>query len=200
MIFLDKIHKIKEIIIVEGLHDKIRLGRLIDTVIITTDGFQIYKNKEKIALIKRLGEVCGVIVLTDSDSAGSRIRGFLKNTLKLQNIKQVYTPQIKGKEHRKDKASKEGFLGVEGIDCDILLDLILQTASIDIDNSPKITKQDFMEFGLSGHTNSSALRRELCKSIGLPPRISSTALVDAVNSLYTPNEFKKILQKSSLNQ
>jgi ribonuclease M5 len=186
------LHKIKEIIIVEGLHDKIRLGQLIDTVIITTDGFQIYKNREKIALIKRLGEECGVIVLTDSDSAGARIRGFLKNTLHLQNIKQIYIPQIKGKEHRKDKPSKEGFLGVEGINGDVLVDLILQSAHIDNKNAPKITKLDFFEYGLSGNSNSGTLRRRLCEKINLPPKISSVALLDAVNSLYTPAEFTEL--------
>ena len=113
--------KINEAIIVEGKYDKIKLCSVVDAVIIVTDGFGIFKDAEKLALIRYYAEKTGIVILTDSDSAGRKIRGYIKGAVKNGVVKNVYTPDIFGKEKRKTKPSAEGKLGVEGIDCDILL-------------------------------------------------------------------------------
>ena len=71
--------KIKMPIIVEGKYDKITLSNVVDTLIISTDGFRIFKNKEMCDLIRLVAHRDGVIVMTDSDSAGNVIRNHIKN-------------------------------------------------------------------------------------------------------------------------
>ena len=182
--------KIKEVILVEGLHDKIRLEQVVDTLIISTDGFGIYKNSEKKSLIKKLAKERGLIILTDSDSAGFRIRSFIKNILGDTPVKHAYIPQIPGKERRKPKPGAEGILGVEGISLDILKEIL---AGIDCHPATaigkKISKADFYEDGLLGQPGSSNLRRRLAISFGLPPRLSSNALLEVLNALYSHNEY-----------
>ena len=121
--------KIKEAIIVEGKYDKIRLSSIVDTVIIETNGFRIFSDKEKQKLIRKIAEVRGILVLTDSDGAGFVIRNFLKGSIQTDKVKHCYIPQIKGKEKRKAQHSKEGFFGVEGIDNSILLDAIKKSGA-----------------------------------------------------------------------
>ena len=143
---MDKI-KIDRVVIVEGKYDQIKLSSLIDGVIIRTDGFRIYKDKEKAALIRTLGRQKGLLVLTDSDHAGFKLRGYIRSIAKDADIVQVYIPQIKGKEHRKEKPGKENLLGVEGIDAKTLYTL-LKNAGVSAERKSgcegqRITKLDF---------------------------------------------------------
>ena len=190
--------KIREAIIVEGIHDKIRLEQLVDTMIITTDGFRIYKNSEKILLIKRIAETRGIIILTDSDSAGRRIRSHLKQCIGQIPVKHAYIPQILGKERRKPHKSAEGFLGVEGMNSDLLKSILKNICTINLNsqNQP-ITKLDLYENHLSGHPKSTDIRNAFSRHINLPANLSANALMDALNSLYTRDEFESLLAQFS---
>lgn len=186
--------KIKEAVIVEGKYDKIKLSAIIDTVIIETDGFAVFKDKEKQKLIRFLAEKRGIIIMTDSDSAGFKIRNFINGITKSENIKNVYIPDIYGKEKRKTEASKEGKLGVEGMKPEIIMSA-LQKAGVLCDENEKterceITHTDFFEDGISGGENSSEIRKALAKQLELPERISSSALLKIINAYMTYDEYK----------
>lgn len=191
--------KVKEAIVVEGKYDKIKLSGIVDAVIIETDGFGIFKDKEKQKLVRFLAEKRGIIVLTDSDSAGFKIRSFIQNITKCENIKNVFIPDIYGKEKRKTEASKEGKLGVEGIKKEIILDA-LEKAGVFCDENKnatarEITHTDFFEDGISGGENSSAIRKSLAKELDLPERISASALLKLINSYMTYDEYKNVVRK-----
>ena len=189
---MDEKIKIKEAIIVEGKYDKIKISRLFDTLILATNGFDIYKNKSKLNLLKQVAEKNGVIILTDSDSAGFRIRNHIRNCLGDIPVKNAYIPEIEGKEKRKDTPSKEGFLGVEGVDDEIIVNAVMsQTREIE-GCGEKITKTDFFELGFTGKDDSRAKRAKLCKKLGLPVKISSNQLLSVINNLYTKEEFYNI--------
>ncbi len=182
-------------VIVEGKYDKIKLSAVIKAQIITTDGFGIFSKEEKKLLIRRLAAENGVIVLTDSDGAGRIIRNHLKNILPADKIIHIYTPQIKGKEKRKDAPSKEGFLGVEGM----TPEWIEQALSPFADGAPKqkmaLTKADLYALSLSGREDSAARRTALAGALSLPASLSANALLEAVNLLVTKEEFEAALQK-----
>ena len=192
--------EIKEAVIVEGKYDKMRLKGILNSVIVETGGFRLFKDNEKLSLIKNLAEKQGIVILTDSDSAGFVIRNHLKSAVSPDKIKNAYIPTIQGKEKRKSKPSKEGLLGVEGIDEKELL-LSLQRAGATIENSaetsdnnskPKISKSDLYKLGLSGHDNSSILRKKLLKHLNLPEYITANALCELLSSLY---DFEKLKEK-----
>ena len=147
-------------IIVEGKYDKIKLSRVVNAHIVTTDGFGIFSQAQKTSLIRRLAEENGVIVLTDSDGAGLVIRNYLRNILSPDKIIHLYTPRIKGKEKRKNTPSKEGFLGVEGMELEWLEKTLAPFADGGIKPRMQLTKADLYAFGLSGGTNSEIRRRE----------------------------------------
>ena len=184
--------EIKEAVIVEGKYDKMRLKGILNSVIVETGGFRLFKDAEKLSLIKNLAEKQGIVILTDSDSAGFVIRNHLKSAVSPDKIKNAYIPTIQGKEKRKSKPSKEGLLGVEGIDEKELL-LSLQRAGATIKNSA--------ELGLSGHDNSSILRRKLLKQLNLPEYITANALCELLSSLYSFEELKETVDtiKSDLS-
>lgn len=190
--------KINEAIAVEGNYDKIKLSQLVDTTIVVLDGFMIYKDKPKQNMLKMLADKCGLIILTDSDAAGFRIRTYLKNILSGRNVKHAYIPDIKGKEKRKAKPSKEGFLGVEGMSDDVILKALAEVSSeaqksdISAEMTRKVTKADLFADGFSGGENSHEARRRLTRILGLPARISANMLLDVINSLYTYDEYKLI--------
>ncbi len=187
--------KIKEAIVVEGKYDKIKLSRLFDTLIIPTNGFDIYKNKNKINLLKQAAEKNGLIILTDSDSAGFRIRNHIRQCLGEVSVKNAYIPEIEGKEKRKETPSKEGLLGVEGISDELIIQAIMsQTQQYQSSDEKKITKTDFFELGLTGGANSAELRAKLCKKLGLPVKISANQLISTLNILYTKDEFLEIIK------
>lgn len=184
-------------VIVEGKYDKIKLKSIIDGVIITTDGYGIYKNKKKLSLIRKYAEKTGIIILTDSDGAGFQIRNHLKSIIGNGKIINIYIPDVFGKERRKTAPSKEGKIGVEGIDKEILIKAFTDAGVLGNaeKKEPWLTKAVFMEKGLSGGEKSSALREKLAIKLGLPERITSKALLEALNNLYTEVEFEAAMNE-----
>ena len=182
---------LKEPVIVEGKYDKITLANVLDALIIPTDGFRIFKNKEKCAMIRLLAQKHGIIVMTDSDSAGALIRSYLKNIVGDAKIIQVYLPQIIGKEKRKARPSKEGFLGVEGMSAAIIEEALQRCGvfSCERDNTVPITKVDLFEAGFSGGEFSSARRREFLRFSALPETLTTPAMLDVLNRVFTRAEF-----------
>lgn len=187
--------KIKQAIIVEGKYDKIRLSSLVDAVIIPTGGFAIYKDKEKQELISALAAKSGIIILTDSDSAGFQIRSHLRNIVKQGEIINVYIPDVFGKERRKAQPSKQGKLGVEGMTTEVLLEAFKKAGVIADRSAPKpvpITKADLMDMGLIGGDNSAIMRAELQRKLGLPELLSANMLIEILNVMYTRDEFLEL--------
>lgn len=192
--------KIREAIIVEGKYDKQKLREIVDAPIITTSGFRIFKDKEKQALIRTLAKERGILVMTDSDSAGGVIRNFLKGIVPESQIKQCYVPLISGKEKRKDAPSKENLLGVEGIDAHILKEALIRCGVVVGEEAakasePPITKTELFEWGLSGRDNSAELRQKLLADLGLPLYLSCNSMLEIVNSLYTRKEILDKIEK-----
>ena len=184
---------IDEAIIVEGKYDKIKLSSIVDAVIIETNGFAIFKDREKMELIRKLADNSGIIVLTDSDSAGFMIRSKLSSSIAPDRIKQAFVPDIFGKEKRKDSASKEGKIGVEGMDSEIILQALKQAgAVVKADESKQeITKADFFNWGLTGGADSTQKRKKLLKKLELPERLSTKMMISVVNRLYDRKSFFK---------
>lgn len=185
--------KLTQPVIVEGKYDIIKLSNLIDGLIIKTDGFGIFKDKEKQQLIRRLAGEKGIIVLTDSDSAGFMIRNFISSVVPKEKITNVYIPDIYGKEKRKTEAGREGKLGVEGMSEEVLLEAF-NKAGVLCDKSESterrlITNVDLYERGFSGRADSKAKRQALLKSLALPERMSTSNLVKILNTFVTYEEF-----------
>lgn len=193
-------HKIKEAVIVEGNYDKTKLSGFLDGIILTTHGFAVYTNDDFIKTIQELAKKTGIVILTDSDSAGMRIRNFVKQTIHDGTVKHAYIPDIHGKERRKRAASKEGLLGVEGMDETTIIKA-LRDAGCEIDytvaetKESEITKADLYMLGLSGGTSSADLRQKLSKEINIPARVSANMLLDVLNRLYTYDELVEIVQR-----
>ena len=185
--------KVDQPVIVEGRYDKIRIASLIEGTVITTDGFGVFKNSEKKALIRRLASERGVIILTDSDGGGLVIRSYLNSVLPKDKIINLYIPAVKGREKRKKEDSKEGLLGVEGIDCDILRSVLAPFSSDKPVIRGGVTKADFYRDGLSGREGSAEKRKKLCRTAGLPENIGANALLEAVNLLYDRAGYEKLL-------
>lgn len=195
---MKRLIKLEQPVIVEGKYDKITLCNVIDALIITTDGFGIFKNREKREMIKRLAKENGIIIMTDSDSAGNLIRAYIKNIVGDCEITNIYIPVIEGKEKRKAKASKEGSLGVEGMTAAVIEDAIKKSGITEksrIKGSRKITKTDLYKAGLSGVTNAAEKRKNLLKKLSLPENLSPNAMLDVLNSLLTLEEFIKLTQE-----
>ena len=184
-------------IIVEGKYDKIKLSRIVRANIITTDGFGIFSKEQKAALIRRLAEENGVIVLTDSDGAGLVIRNYLRTLLPSDRIIHLYTPQIKGKEKRKAQPSKAGFLGVEGMELDWLEKALAPFADGGAKPRMQLTKADLYALGLSGMPNSEARRKRLAALLQLPDNLSANALLEAICLLVTEDEFRRAVDRLS---
>ena len=183
-------------IIVEGRYDKSALSGFVDATIITTGGFSIFNNREKQALIRRIA-ANGIILLTDSDGGGKQIRKFLSGILPSDKIHNLYIPKIEGKESRKRHASKEGTLGVEGMEKDVILRLL--TPFIDGEKPQKadkmITKVDFFTDKLTGCEGASENRAKLCRACDLPEDMTPNALLEAMNLLYGYEEYRTIVDK-----
>ena len=182
---------VKYPIIVEGKYDKAFLKSFLDATVLTTEGFSVYKNDQFKELATQISKDKKIIVLTDSDNAGKHIRNYLKNILKDIEIINLYTPQIVGKEKRKEKPSKEGFLGVEGQNKEEIITLLQEfIATENRSNEEKITKTDLYFCGLSGNENASFKRQELLKAMNLPLNISTNMLLEVLNRKYNRGEFK----------
>lgn len=183
--------KIKEAVIVEGKYDKLKLSNILDTLIIETNGFQIYKDKKRLSFIRQLANERGIIIITDSDHSGFQIRNYISQGIPKDKIKHIYIPDILGKEKRKAEPSKEGKLGVEGIDDSILVDLF-QKANIDCtaeDDRELITNYDLFAAGISGGANSKEKKKKLLKALNLPEFLSTNSLLSYLNSSMTKEEF-----------
>ena len=183
--------KLTQAVIVEGKYDKIKLSSVIDTVIIATNGFGIYKDKEKTELIRTLAKTCGIVILTDSDTAGFRIRNHIKGCCKDGQIINVFIPQIKGKEKRKEKPSSEGLLGVEGMDEKVIVKA-LESAGIiarSTDRTDFLTKADMLDDGLVGGEGSAVMRRKVLTLLGLPTLLSANTMCEVINRLFTKEEY-----------
>ena len=182
-------------IVVEGKYDKIKLGGLIDGVILCTGGFRIYKDKEMQQMLRALAKKQGLAVLTDSDAAGFQIRSFLRSICGKENIVDVYIPDLYGKERRKQHPSREGKLGVEGIPEAVLLEA-LEKAGIGVrevqERADPITKLDLFELGLSGGAQSALRRAKLMKRLELPEHLSANALVTVLASLYSREDLYRL--------
>lgn len=191
--------KVKEVILVEGKYDKNTLSQTVDATIVETAGFGVFSDREKIKLIRRLGEKHGLIVLTDSDGAGFLIRNHLRGMLSGIPVKNAYIPDVPGKERRKCAPSREGKLGVEGMRPEVLLEA-LKTAGATFEEeeaefrSAEITKTDLYRLGLSGGKNSAEKRKMLMKRLNLPERLTANALLQVLNALYSREEFLRICE------
>lgn len=190
--------KIDKIIVVEGKYDKIKLSSIVDGVIIETSGFGIFKDKEKQKLIRRLAEEKGLLVLTDSDSAGFIIRSFLSSIVPNEYITNAYIPDVFGKEKRKEAPSKEGKLGVEGVSPEILVQA-LQNAGIgcsvsDNASAKKVTNLDLFEDGLTGGSDSKDKRLKLLRYFDLPERMTTKAMLEVINTIMTYDDYKKAIK------
>ena len=190
--------KIREAILVEGRYDKNTLSQILDAPILETSGFGIFKDKQQMALLRRIAETRGLIVFTDSDGAGFVIRNHIKSAIPGKYLKHAYIPDIYGKEKRKAAPGKEGKLGVEGMTKEVILESLRRAgATIDGEEAApvrQITKQDLMELGLSGTPEASQNRLKLLKKLNLPEHMSPNAMLQALNLLYTLEELKIIVE------
>lgn len=188
---------VKQAVIVEGRYDKIKLSSIVDGLIISTEGFRIFKDKDKRLLISCLAKTDGIIVFTDSDSAGQQIRNHIKSIAKDGKIFHVYAPQTRGKEKRKNQPSKEGLLGVEGLS-ESVIEKAFSLAGIDSRSAcptEPITKADFYLDGLSGRPGSETKRKQLMKRLSIPEYLSSNSLLQLLNHTITKKQYKEYISE-----
>lgn len=188
--------KIKEAIVVEGRYDKNTLSQIVDTLILTTEGFQVFKRRDKAELLRRVAKERGLIVLTDSDGAGFVIRNHLKSILPPEQLRQCYIPDVYGKERRKKHPGREGKLGVEGMSPEILREALQHCGATLLDEDAplksgrEITKADLFRDGLSGGPESARKRQALLHALRLPEHLTANALVQVLNTLLTYEEYQ----------
>ena len=177
--------KVGPVILVEGKYDKIKLSQIFDATILTTDGFGIFKQKDKLALLRRLAETRGLLIFTDPDGAGFVIRNYLKGAVPKEKLFHAYIPDLYGKEKRKAKGSKEGKLGVEGVPDDVIIRAVEASGALQgsVPAKSGITKADLYELGLSGSAGSTQRRLRLLKELQLPQQLSSNAFLDVLNCI-----------------
>lgn len=190
--------RIKQAVIVEGKYDKIKLSEILDTLILTTEGFGIFKDKEKLELIRALAKTRGIVVMTDSDSAGFLIRNHLRGAVREGEMIQVYIPEILGREGRKTHDSAEGLLGVEGLDDDVVLkalDLAGVTAQKQDCRHDIVTKKDLYADGFCGTRDAAAKRECLCKALGLPTHLSANMLPKVISDLFDRREYESAVEQ-----
>ena len=193
--------RVREAIVVEGKHDVIRVHSAVEALVVPTDGFRLFKDTEKMALLRRLAATRGLIILTDSDSAGGVIRNHLCGCIPADQLRQAYIPPIPGKERRKAAPSKEGLLGVEGVDAAVVV-AALERAGATFEEETtapreclRLTKADLMELGLTGGADSAVRRRQLLDALGLPGYLSANRLLEVVNATVTPAEWAALLAR-----
>ncbi len=193
--------ELQEAIVVEGRYDKNTLSQIVKAPIFETSGFGIMNDPAQLTVLRAVAKKRGLIVFTDSDGAGFVIRNYLKSAIDPQYLKHAYIPDISGKEKRKRTAGKEGKLGVEGMTSQVILECLRRAGATFMGEGSRsiasgLTKQDFVELGLSGAANSSEKRRALCKTLGFPEHMSANALLQAVSVLYTADELAQLLMES----
>ncbi|MCI8916356.1 MAG: DUF4093 domain-containing protein [Oscillospiraceae bacterium] len=191
--------RIREAVVVEGRYDKSALAGVVDTLILETAGFGVFKDGERLALLRRLASIRGLIVLTDSDGAGFVIRNHLKGAIPKGQLKHAYIPDVYGKERRKRAPGREGKLGVEGMPPQVLRDAILRAGATVLDGETPAREQgdlamaDLFALGLSGAPDAAQRRAALLRRLELPEHMSAKALLAALNALYTPEELDQLL-------
>lgn len=199
-------YKVEETIIVEGVYDKIKLSSFINGIIFTTGGFSVFKNKKIQNNIKTLALKTGIVILSDSDSAGLKIRNFIKQLEPDAKIFNAYVPSIQGREKRKNKNSKEGLLGVEGMTEDVIIKAIIDSGATvnGTVNKPKtdrhITKADLYKLGLFGKDNSVQLRKQISKELGFAENLSSNMFLDVINRILTYEELSLLTNEFLTNK
>lgn len=195
---MDKL-KVREVILVEGKYDKNTLSQVVDALILTTDGFAIFKDPERAALFRRLARERGAVVLTDADGGGLVIRNYLKGILPPQRVKMAYIPDLPGKERRKRVPGKEGKLGVEGMAPEVLRQALLRAgATVEAAGAqppppPRFTKATLLELGLSGTPDAKSRRQRLQRALELPENLSANALLQVLNAIATPEEVAELV-------
>jgi len=193
--------RIREAIVVEGRYDKNTLSQLVDTLILETAGFGIFKNEEQMALLRRVAAQRGLIVLTDPDGAGFVIRNRLKGAIPQEQLKHAYVPDILGKERRKAHPGKEGKLGVEGMSQTVLTQALRRAGATFLDEENcgtqcvHLTKADLMSLGLSGGADSAGRREALLRVLDLPEHMSANALLQVLNTCCTREELESALNR-----
>ena len=187
---------VKEVIVVEGRYDKNALLQVVDATVVTTEGFAVFNDREKLALLRRLGEKQGLILLTDPDGAGFVIRNFLKGALPPEQLKQAYVPDVMGKEKRKKTGGREGKLGVEGMTPEVLLSALRRGGATFLGEAEprqqtEITRADLLDKGLMG-PGSAEKRAQVLRRLGLPERMTTGAMLQAMQLLLTREEFEAL--------
>ncbi|MBO5727161.1 MAG: DUF4093 domain-containing protein [Oscillospiraceae bacterium] len=196
--------RIREAIVVEGRYDKNTLSQLVDTLILETAGFGIFKNEEQLALLRRVAQQRGLIVFTDPDGAGFVIRNHIKSALPAHQLKHAYVPDVMGKERRKSHPGKEGKLGVEGMSPAVLEQALRRAGATFLDeDAPReqpvsLTKAQLMALGLTGTPDSAQRRQALLCALELPAHLSANALLQVVNTCLTPQEWEQGLLTAGL--
>lgn len=192
---------IKEAVAVEGKYDAARLRTVVDTVVVETGGFRLFRDREKMTLLRTLAQTRGLIVLTDSDAAGFVIRDRLAGALPKAQLKHAYIPEIHGKEKRKRAPSAEGLIGVEGVDEACLLEALLRAGATPNDGTaervcvPFLTKARLYEDGLVGGTNSAVYRAALLCELQLPQYLSVNRMIEVLNAVLTEEQYRVLLKK-----
>ena len=188
-----------QVLVVEGRYDRNKLSQIFDAAIIETEGFGLFKQPEKVNLLRHLAETKGLIVLTDSDGAGFVIRNHIKSVISAGTVYHAYIPDLYGKEKRKRTASKEGKLGVEGVPDQVIIDAVLrcgvQTTQVARRERGAITKGDLFDLGLSGRGNSAILRKAVIQELQLPEHLSAKSFLEVVNLICTLEQLQDIVEK-----
>lgn len=192
---------LSEVLLVEGKYDAARLHNLVEGMVLTTDGFRVMKDRALQTMLKQLAQKQGLIILTDSDAAGFKIRHFVTGLVGPEYVLQAYIPALPGKEARKDTPGKEGLLGVEGVSDELILQG-LEQALKSRSQSPSstnataaITYMDLYEWGISGTANSAERRRKFLRQLGLPPRLSKKELLQVLTVLYTRESLSRQIEQ-----
>jgi ribonuclease M5 len=190
--------RVKEVIVVEGRYDVARLKSAVDATVVETEGFHLFHDKEKMALLRRLAAARGLLILTDSDAAGFVIRNRLSGSLPPDSVKHAYIPEIAGCEKRKTAPSKEGLLGVEGMDNAVVIAALKAAgATFEDEDAPRreryVTKNDLYDDGLVGQEDSAIRRQRLQQALGLPRRLSANRLLEVLNIAVSPEDYRATL-------
>lgn len=191
--------RVKEVIVVEGRYDKNTVSQVVDATVVALGGFSVFNDREKLSFLRRLAMERGLIVLTDSDGAGFVIRNYLKGALPKDRVKQAYIPDIHGKERRKRTPGKEGKLGVEGMQPEVILEALrrcgatFKDGEAQLPRSAPLTKADLFALGLTGTPDSASRRQALLRKLDLPEHLTSNGLLEALNLLYSREELESFL-------
>lgn len=146
---------IKEIIVVEGKSDISAVKRAVEAEVISTSGLGI--NDNIINLIKKASKNRGIIILTDPDYPGKKIRNILSS--EIENCKHAFIPR--------DKANKNGNIGVENASPEEIR-IALKNAKAEFsDNRQEFTIRDLVYYDIIGNDNASKLRGKLGDELGI---------------------------------